>query len=237
MWEPYLLNMQTMLPSLLAGPAPAVGGLLDPMTLIQGWGPWALVGVATMTFIESGVLFPFLPGDSLLFTAGLLHEPLGYSLFTLIFFTTIAAILGDQVGYFLGHKFGRQFFKPDAKILKTKYLDEAEAFFAKYGGRSIVLARFVPLVRTFVPLVAGMTQYGYQRFVGWNIFGGTLWVTTMCTAGALLGGIPFIAKNVDLIAVGIVAISLIPVALQVWTSIKDSKKAAAEKNRTPTNQI
>lgn len=201
--------------------------LFDPAALLNGWGPWALLGIAVMVFIESGVLFPFLPGDSLLFTAGLLHQPLNLTLPVLIVVAAVAAILGDQVGYLLGHKFGRKLFKPDARFLKTAYLEKAERFFAKYGGVSLVLARFVPLVRTYVPLVAGMARYRYPRFLLWNIIGGVGWASVMIIAGSLLGGVPFVRDHVDLIAVGIVALSLIPVAISIVKGLR-TRRATPE---------
>lgn len=205
----------------------SAGGLLDPTGLLTGWGPSALVGVAAMVFIESGLLFPFLPGDSLLFTAGLLRDLLGYSLPTLIVVVSIAAIVGDQVGYYIGHRFGRGLFKPDARVLKTEYLERAEDFYRRYGGRAIVLARFVPFVRTFVPVVAGMTRYGYRHFIGWNILGGIGWAVLLCTAGATLGGVPFIAGHVDLIAIGIVVVSLVPIAISAVNGMRSSKPGQA----------
>lgn len=198
----------------------------DPAQFLQDLGPWALAGTTIMVFIESGLLFPFLPGDSLLFTAGLLHQALNIPLWLMILVPFLAAVAGDQVGYFLGSRYGRRFFKDDARFLKTKYLHQTEDFFTRYGGRAIVMARFVPIVRTYVPLVAGAAKYSYKNFVGWNVLGGFLWVTIMVVAGSLLGGIPFIANHVDLIAIGIVALSLIPVALQIVTSLRD---------RTPEN--
>lgn len=119
-----------------------------------------------MVFVESGLLFPFLPGDSLLFTGGLLHEALQVPLWLMILVPFIAAVAGDQVGYFLGNRFGRRFFSDDARFLKTSYLNRTEDFFLRYGGRAIVLARFVPIIRTYVPLVAGTARHPYRRFVG-----------------------------------------------------------------------
>ncbi|MCG7425334.1 DedA family protein [Kocuria rhizophila] len=200
--------------------APQLLPLGDPEQLLQQLGPWALAGMTVIVFIESGLLFPFLPGDSLLFTGGLLHEALGIPLWLMILVPFIAAVAGDQVGYFLGHTYGRRFFKDDARFLKTSYLRQTEAFFHKYGGRSIVLARFVPIVRTFVPLVAGAARHPYRQFVGWNVLGGFLWVTIMVVAGSLLGGIPLIRDHVDLIAILIVFLSLIPVAVQIITSMR-----------------
>lgn len=194
----------------------------DPAQLLHDWGPWGLAGTSLMVFIESGLLFPFLPGDSLLFTAGLLHQALQVPLWVMILVPFIAAVAGDQVGYLLGSRYGRRFFKDDARVLKTSHLRRTEDFFQRYGGRAIVMARFVPIVRTFVPLVAGAARHSYKHFVSWNVLGGFLWVVLMVTAGALLGGIPLIVDHVDLIAILIVGLSLIPVALQIVKTVRDN---------------
>ncbi|WP_285727812.1 DedA family protein [Psychromicrobium xiongbiense] len=184
--------------------------LLDPTSLLQGLGPWALVAVAIMVFIESGVLFPFLPGDSLLFTAGLLSLQLGIPLPVLIIVVSLAAIAGDQVGYLLGRRFGRRWFKDDAKILKTAYLERTEEFYARRGGAAVILSRFVPIVRTYAPLAAGAARYQYRSFTLWNIVGAVAWATSVTLLGSWLGQVQFIAKNIDVIAVAIVVISVVP---------------------------
>ncbi|MCS5497098.1 VTT domain-containing protein [Cnuibacter physcomitrellae] len=191
----------------------ASGGLLDPSGLLVGAGPWALAVVAAMIFIETGLLFPFLPGDSLIFTAALLSTQLGLPLWAVIGTVAIAAILGDSVGYWIGHRFGRRLFKPHARILKLRYLERADAFFAKYGPHSLVLARFVPVVRTFIPPVVGASRMHYMRFFAWNTIGGVAWALVLGLAGFFLGRIPVIADNVELIAVGIVVVSVIPIAV------------------------
>ncbi|SDB79815.1 membrane-associated protein [Raineyella antarctica] len=201
---------------------PGLHYLGDPAALLHQLGPWALVGIALMVFIESGLLFPFLPGDSLIFTAGLLHFSLGLNLWVLIGVTFVCAFLGDQAGYFLGSRFGRGLFKDDARVLKTEHLTRAEQFFHRYGGRSLVMARFVPVVRTYVPLVAGMVRHPYRHFLGWNALGGLLWVAIMSIAGATLGGFAIIANHVDVIAIVIVLVSLIPVFLQLLATRRDS---------------
>ncbi|WP_019482586.1 DedA family protein [Arthrobacter sp. TB 23] len=200
--------------------------LTDPGALLQGLGGWALAVVAGMVFIESGVLFPFLPGDSLIFTAGLLHARLGLNLPVLVAVIVAAAILGDQVGYWLGRRFGRRLFTDDARVLKTRYLISAETFFARYGGRSLVLARFVPFARTFVPLAAGTAHYQYRKFLLWNVLGAVLWGAGVTIAGSLLGGIPFIAAHVDLIALIIVAVSVVPTVIEIIRQVR--------RNRTET---
>lgn len=199
---------------------PGLHYLSDPAGLLHQLGPWALLGIALMVFIESGLLFPFLPGDSLLFTAALLHVALGLNIWVLVLVAFVCAFLGDQVGYFLGSRFGRRLFKDDARVLKTEHLHRAEAFFHKYGGRSLVLARFVPVVRTYVPLVAGMVRHPYRHFIGWNALGGVLWVGLMSTAGYFLGGVPLIANHVDLIAIIIVVVSLIPMGIEIARNVR-----------------
>lgn len=209
-------------------PAPLVGGsLLDPTGLLSGVGPWALVILFVIIFIESGLLFPFLPGDSLLFAAGTLHLVIGVPIPVLVAVAFAAAFLGDQVGYWLGSRFGRRLFTDDARVLKTKHLAEAEAFFDKYGGRAIVLARFVPIVRTYVPLVAGMARHSYRHFVGWNLLGGALWVGVLVTAGVLLGHVPAVANNIELISVAIVAVSVVPMLVTLIRRAVASRRDAA----------
>ncbi|MBN9160692.1 MAG: DedA family protein, partial [Myxococcales bacterium] len=144
--------------------------------LLHALGPWALAGIAVMIFIESGVLFPFLPGDSLILTAVLLHVQLNLSPVAIAGVAFVAAVAGDQAGYWLGHRFGRRFFRDDARVLTTARLREAERFFDRYGALSLVLARFVPIVRTYVPLVAGTARLRYRRFIVWNVAGALLWV-------------------------------------------------------------
>lgn len=188
----------------------AIPGFLDPTGLLQGLGPAALGVVALIVFIESGLLFPFLPGDSLLFTAGLLHQQLQVGLPVLIAIVTVAAIAGDQIGYMLGRKFGRRWFKDDARIMKTAHLDTAEDFFKRRGGPAIVLARFVPVVRTFAPLSAGVARYDYKSFTLWNMAGALLWGSSVTLLGAWLGHFEFVAKNIDVIAVILVLASVLP---------------------------
>ncbi|AMM32253.1 alkaline phosphatase [Sinomonas atrocyanea] len=190
--------------------------MLDPTALLTGAGPWVLGVVALMVFIESGLLFPFLPGDSLLFTVGLLHAQLGLSLPVLMLVVAAAAVGGDQAGYLLGRFVGKRWFRADARVLKLSYLDSAEEFFGRYGGRALVLARFVPIVRTYVPLAAGMAHYPYRRFVGWNVLGGVAWSVSITLLGVWLGHVEFIAKNIDILSVLIVAASVIPIALEIW---------------------
>lgn len=203
-----------------------LSSLLDPAALLQGLGPASLAIVALVVFIESGVLFPFLPGDSLLFTAGLLHRQLNLSLPLLIGVISVAAIAGDQVGYFLGHRFGRRWFKDEARILKSAYLVKTENFFAKQGAKAVVLARFVPVVRTFAPLSAGIARYDYKKFTLWNIVGAVSWAVSVVLLGSWLGHFEIVAKNIDVIAVGIVLISVLPGGIGMIRSRREAVRAA-----------
>lgn len=200
--------------------------LLDPAALLQGLGPAALVVVALLVFIESGVLFPFLPGDSLLFTAGLLHQQLNLSLPLLIGVVAVAAIAGDQVGYLLGHRFGRRWFSDDARILKSAYLVRTEEFFAKQGAKAIVLARFVPVVRTFAPLTAGIGRYNYKKFTFWNIAGAIGWSVSVVLLGTWLGQFDLVAKNIDAFAIAIVLLSVLPGSIGMIRSRRGAVRAA-----------
>lgn len=202
--------------------------LMDAGTLLQGFGPWVLVGIAGIVFIESGVLFPFLPGDSLLVTAAILRHELNLSVVVLTMVAFLAAFAGDQVGFWLGRRFGRGLFKDDARILKTEYLDRAEDFFARRGPLALVLGRFVPIIRTYVPLASGTAGMPYRRFIAWNVIGAAGWVVSMLMVGVLLGGIPGIAHSIDAIMLVIVGLSVLPVIISAVRNSR-AKKAAASR--------
>ena len=206
----------------------AIHNLLNAEALLQSFGPWVLIGIAVVVFIESGVLFPFLPGDSLLVTAAILSAQLGITHWELWLVAAIAAVAGDQVGYHLGLSFGPRFFKPDARVLRTDRLDEAVQFFEKYGALALVLGRFIPIVRTYVPVAAGTAKLPFRKFLVWNTLGALTWVTSMVLIGKFLGGIPGIAKNIELLAIVIVAVSVIPVLISVW---RKRTKAKATQSR------
>lgn len=234
-----LATVHGVLPaSVFPGRAQAAGllSVLDPAALLSGLGPATLAVVALIVFIESGLLFPFLPGDSLLFTAGLLHQQLSLSLPVLIGVVVLAAIAGDQVGYMLGRKFGRRWFKDDARILKTKYLHETEDFFAKRGGWAIVLARFVPVVRTYAPLVAGVANYNYKKFTLWNIAGAVGWAGSIVLLGTWLGHYEIIAKNIDIIAVLLVLASVLPGLLSFLHKRRAARTSAHAGTETAARQ-
>ncbi|WP_030236021.1 MULTISPECIES: DedA family protein [unclassified Streptomyces] len=201
---------------------------LSPDYLIS---TFSLPGILLIVFAESG-LFAFLPGDSLLFTAGLfvaegtyITQPL-WLVCTLI---VIAAVVGDQVGYMIGKFLGPKLFnRPNSKLFKQENLDKAHEFMEKYGPKAIVLARFVPIVRTFAPIVAGAGRMKYRTFLTYNVIGGIAWGTGVTLAGYWLGQIGFIKKNVESILILIVFLSVVPIIIEYLRDRSQKKRAAAE---------
>ncbi|MEU7023240.1 VTT domain-containing protein [Streptomyces sp. NPDC046203] len=202
---------------------------LDPDYLIQTFG---LIGVLVIVFAESGLLIGFfLPGDSLLFTTGLLvtTNKLDTPLWAVCAMVVAAAVLGDQVGYLFGRKVGPSLFKrPDSKLFKQENVEKAHEFFEKHGPKSLILARFVPIVRTFTPIIAGVSRMNYRSFIVFNLIGGLLWGAGVTLLGSALGKIEFVNKHIELILVGIVLISVVPVAIEVLRA-----RAQAKKNPAP----
>ncbi len=209
----------------------------DPEDLLLAMGPWVLFGVAAIVFVESGVLFPVLPGDSLIFAAGLLHDQLGLNMWVLVGVILVMAFLGAQVGYWIGLKWGRKLFKDDARFLKTEYLRQAEAFFDRYGGRALVIGRFVPFVRTFVPLVAGVSHFNYGKFLIFNTLGALLWGAGVTYAGVLLGGVQFVHDNLSVIIILIVFVSIVPMVVEIWNQRRKAKKLEAEPRDTQISSL
>lgn len=193
-------------------------GLLDPQSLIDRFGTYALWGAALIVFIECW-LFPFLPGDSLLFTVGLLisqQEQVGAPIWLACVVLTASAILSNVVGYGVGARLGPAVFnRPDSRFFKQEYVDKTYAFFDRYGNRAIVLARFVPFVRTFITLAAGVGRMPMRRFVTYSAIGGFLWATGVTLLGYWLGQVPFLANHIDLLLIGLVALSLLPIAVEL----------------------
>jgi membrane-associated protein len=192
--------------------------ILNPTTLIESFG---LLGVFVIIFAESGLFFGFfLPGDSLLFTAGFLASQHLLLFWPLFIGSMAAAILGDSVGYSFGKKIGPQLFKrKNSRFFKQEYIDRAEIFFESYGGRSLILARFTPIIRTFVPIVAGIGKMRYRYFLPYNVIGGILWVGSLIVLGFFLGKIiPNIDHYLLPIIVLIIAISIIPTLIEIWKS-------------------
>ncbi|HLC82758.1 MAG TPA: VTT domain-containing protein, partial [Bacteroidia bacterium] len=170
-------------------------------------------------FIETGlVIMPFLPGDSLLFTAGLFAR-LGYlNLSYLLLLLFAAAVLGDNTNYWLGRKVGLRVLQMKfrgKKIVKEEYLTKTHSFFDKYGPKTIILARFVPIVRTFTPFVAGIAEMNYKKFLSFDVLGGIIWIGSLTLAGYFLGEIPWIRENIEKVALGIIFISILPVIIEI----------------------
>lgn len=189
--------------------------MLDPIFLIETVG---LIGIILIIFAETGLFFGFFfPGDSLLFTAGILASQGIFNIYYLIIFCIIASILGDSIGYWSGQKYGRKLFERDAGFFfKKKRIKEAEDFYQKYGKYTIIIARFVPIVRTFAPIVAGIGKMHYGTFISYNIFGGIFWVTSVTFIGYTFGGmITNPDKYIIPIAILIIFISIIPILIKI----------------------
>lgn len=179
--------------------------------LLASIGPTALLVVGVMVFIENGLLFPFLPGDSLVFAAALIAARIHVVWWGVVVLAAICAIGGAEVGFVIGRRFGRRLFRPDARLFKTRYLDEADRFFARYGRGAIVIARFAPIVRTYISPAVGASTVPHREFSVWNSIGGVVWAAVLGVAGYFLGEIPWVAANVEWIALGIVVVSVVPV--------------------------
>ncbi len=200
--------------------------------IVQEYHMWTYAILFLIIFCETGlVVTPFLPGDSLLFVAGAIAALPGIpiTLPMLILVVFVAAVLGDSCNYMIGHFFGtRLFSNPDSRIFRQGYLDKTHEFYKKYGGKTIILARFVPIVRTFAPFVAGMGKMHYTYFMAYNIAGGAAWVLLFCCAGYFFGDLPFVQRNLELLIVAIVFVSVLPAVFEVirarWTFRKTAKR-------------
>lgn len=188
---------------------------LDFEWLFQNYGTAVYFILFLVIFIETGlVVMPFLPGDSLLFTAGLFAR-LGYlDLSYLLILLFIAAVVGDNTNYWVGRKLGLKAVQikfRGKKIVKQEYLDKTHSFYEKHGPKTIIMARFVPIVRTFAPFVAGIAEMNYRKFLSFDVLGGAIWIASLTFAGYFLGEIPWIRKNIELVALAIIFISVLPI--------------------------
>lgn len=208
---------------------------------VQDHGLWVYALLFAIIFVETGlVIMPFLPGDSLLFTVGALAAPgesrgpilnLWWSLGLL----TFAAILGDAVNYHLGRAIGPRVFRAEPgkeatrfeRLMNRRHLQRAHDFFEKYGGKAIILGRFVPIVRTFVPFVAGAGAMTYPKFFLYNVVGAFIWVWTCIIAGWFFGNIPWVRKNFEAVVIGIIVVSVLPVVVEFWLERRRAKLAPA----------
>jgi len=199
--------------------------------IIASYGLWTYAVLWLIIFAETGlVVTPFLPGDSLLFAAGTFcaKPETGLNVHLMAVLLWVAAVLGDTVNYWLGSRIGPAVFKrEDSMFLRKKHLERAHAFFEKYGGRAIILARFVPIVRTFVPFVAGVGKMHYGRFIAYNVIGGFIWIYFFLYAGYWFGGLPFIQRNFKLVILAIIIISVLPIVWETWQAWKEAKRERA----------
>lgn len=209
--------------------------------LLTSYGPWVYAILFAVVFAETGlVVTPFLPGDSLLFAAGALaaSQPQAFNVWFISFLLVAAAIIGDAVNYAFGKWIGPRVFSKDVdpnrktslveKLLNRKHLDKAHAFYEKYGGKAVVIGRFVPIVRTFVPFVAGAGAMTYSKFFFYNVAGALLWVGVCVAAGYMFGNMPIVKNNFSLVILGIIVVSLVPIAIEfviAWREKQRSKNA------------
>jgi membrane-associated protein len=196
--------------------------------IINQYGTWTYAILFLIIFMETGfVVTPFLPGDSLLFAAGTFAALGSLNVWLLILLLIIAAIAGDTVNYWIGHYLGDRAY--NIKWIKKEYLDRTHAFFEKHGGKTIFLARFVPIVRTFAPFVAGMGKMSYRYFFSYNVFGGIVWVMLFTLLGFFFGNIPFVKANFEFVIIAIILISVIPAVWEAWKARNEIKAEQAAK--------
>ena len=199
-------------------------------TFAAQYGAWLYALLFVVIFAETGlVVCPFLPGDSILFIAGTVVAVAALNVHVLAIVLIVAAVLGDSVNYAVGHYIGpKAFHRPDSRWFRQEYLRRTQAFYDKYGGVTIIIGRFVPIIRTFAPFLAGVAGMSYRRFLSYNIVGGCLWIGLLVYAGYLFGNIPWVKDNLSLIVVGIVIVSLIPA---VTTFLQERRAMRAEARR------
>ena len=195
--------------------------------IITNYGGWTYGILFFVIFMETGfVVTPFLPGDSLLFAAGTFAALGSLNPIFLFSLMSIAAVLGDTINYSIGSFIGDRAFSGDIKFLKKEHLDRTQEFYEKHGGKTIILARFIPIIRTFAPFVAGVGTMKYSRFIAFNIVGGVTWVALFISMGYFFGNIPFVKKNFELVIFAIIAISFIPPIYEFFKARKEAKLAA-----------
>jgi membrane-associated protein len=185
-------------------------------TVITGW--WGYALLAGIVFAETGLLVGlFLPGDSLLFTVGVVAGAGELDIVSICALLVLASIAGDQSGYFLGRRTGpRIFYRPDSRFFKQDYVRRTQEFYERHGGKTLIYAKFVPIIRTFAPFMAGVGGMRYRRFLAFNVFGGLFWVLTATLAGYFLGEVPLIRSNFEKVVLAIVVVSVMPVVFQVF---------------------
>ena len=194
--------------------------------LIQSYGLWTYLILFTIIFLETGlVVTPFLPGDSLLFAAGTFASAKALKVHWLFILLSAAAILGDTANYWIGHFIGPRVFHQDkSRFFKREYLDRTHRFYEKYGAETIIIARFVPIIRTFAPFVAGIGRMNYWRFISYNVIGGIGWVALFVFGGYFFGNIPFVRRNFSLVIIAIIIISVLPALFEVVRQRRASRR-------------
>ncbi|MFN8125962.1 MAG: VTT domain-containing protein [Candidatus Nanopelagicales bacterium] len=195
---------------------------LNAETLLTNLGPYAFWGAVLIIFAECGLLIGFfLPGDSLIFVVGLLiaQGSITMNIWVATLIMIVAAVAGNLVGYWIGAKAGPPLFdKPDSRFFRKEYVDKTHAFFEQYGPRAIILARFVPIVRTFITAIAGVGQMDYRKYVTYSTIGGVIWAGGVMLAGYFLGGFPIVQNNLEIILLSVVFLSAIPIAIEIVRS-------------------
>ncbi len=195
--------------------------------IISQYGVWTYALLFFVIFMETGfVVTPFLPGDSLLFAAGTFAALGSLNLWLLVVLLMVAAVGGDTVNYWIGHYLGDRAY--NIKWIKKEYLDKTHAFFEKHGGKTIFLARFVPIVRTFAPFVAGIGRMSYSYFITYNFVGGIVWVALFTFAGYFFGNIPFVKENFEFVIVAIILISVVPIFIEWWKARRGGRQAGVK---------
>ena len=209
---PYLINLVLHLDKYLG-------------EIIQNYGTWTYLIMFFMIFMETGfVITPFLPGDSLIFAAGA-FAGLGYLNVAILFAVFgFAAIAGDTANYWIGHYIGPRAFSGSVRFLKKEYIDRTHAFYEKYGGKTIILARFIPIIRTFAPFVAGVGAMTYPKFIAYNVIGGLVWVALFTFMGYFFGNLPVVQENFTFVIFAIIFISLLPAIIEVIRSRQEARK-------------
>lgn len=193
--------------------------------IIQQYGTWTYLILFLIILAETGfVVTPFLPGDSLLFAVGTFAGMGALDPWLVFVLLTIAAIAGDTINYWVGRWVGPRAFSGSIRWLRQDYLDKTQAFYEKHGGKTIVLARFVPIVRTFAPFVAGVGKMNYGRFLAYNIGGGVFWVGLLVGAGTLFGNIPWVRDNFGSVILAIIVISVLPIVVEFWKARREGKR-------------
>jgi membrane-associated protein len=198
--------------------------------LVAQFGPWLYVILFLIIFCETGlVVTPFLPGDSLLFAVGALAaRPDGLSVWILLPTLIVAAILGDSVNYWIGKMFGHQLPQRFPRLIKPRHLQKTHEFYERYGGKTIIIARFVPIVRTFAPFVAGIGEMTYSRFMMFNVTGGILWIGLLLPAGYFFGNLPYVQKNFSLVVLAIIILSILPAVIEFWRERNRARKPGGQ---------